>query len=109
MLDKRCKEEQTLPLPLEEFLATGGGDLVADKLELKVGRLRLKPEVVCLFMALLGDAMGRSVVRESWDRFSDSLTLRYYLDPYMGRLPGCTTVMQGAKKRIASLLIANYL
>ena len=33
VLDKRWKEEQTLPLPLEELLAIEGDDLVAEKLE----------------------------------------------------------------------------
>ena len=93
VLDKRWEEEQTLPLPLEELLATGGGDLVVQDLELKVGRPRLKAEVVYLFMALRG-CYGSVCSQDSWDRFSDSLTLRYYLDPYMNRLPGRTTVLE---------------
>ena len=93
VLDKRWKEDQTLPLPLEELLAMEGEDLIAEKLELKVGRPRLKPEVVYLFMALRG-CYGSVCSQESWDRFSDSLTLRYYLDEYMKRLPGRTTVLE---------------
>ena len=93
VLDKRWKEEQTLPLPLKELLAIEGEDLIAEKLELKVGRPRLKPEVVYLFMTLRG-CYGSVCSQESWDRFSDSLTLRYYLDPYIKRLPGRTTVLE---------------
>ena len=93
VLDKHWKEDQTLSLPLEELLAMEGEDLVAEKLELKRGCPRMKPEVVYLFMALRG-CYGSVCSQESWDRFTDSLTLRYYLDEYMKRLPGRTTVLE---------------
>ncbi len=93
VLDERWEEDQTLPLPLEEMLANGGDDFVAEDLELKVGRPRLKAEVVYLFMALRG-CYGAVCGESSWDRFADSMTLRYYLEPYMNRLPGRTTVLE---------------
>ena len=93
VLDKRWEEEQTLPLPLAEILAGIGGSPAVEDLELKVGRSRLKPEVVYIFMALRG-CYGSVCSQDSWDRFSDSMTLRYYLDPYMKRLPGRTTVVE---------------
>lgn len=93
ILDQRWEEEQTLPLPLEELLSEKKSDPAADDLELKVGRPRLRPEVVYLFLALRGNYASVSS-QSSWDRFSDSLTLRYYLQPYMDRLPGRTTVLE---------------
>ena len=93
VLDKRWEEDQTLPLPLEELLADGEVNLVSGDLELEVGRPRLKAEVVYLFMALRG-CYGSVCSESSWDRFSDSMTLRYYLEPYMTRLPGRTTVLE---------------
>ena len=53
----------------------------------------VKSEVVYLFMALRG-CYGSVSSQESWDRLSDSLTLRHYLDPYIKRLPGRTTVLE---------------
>ncbi len=93
VLDKLWEEDQTLPLPLEVILANERGDLVAEDLELKVGHPRLKAEVVYLFMALRG-CYGSVCSQNSWDRFSDSMTLRYYLDRYMSRIPGRTTVLE---------------
>jgi len=93
ILDQRWVEKQTLPLPLEELLTEAKADLVANDLELKVGRPRLRPEVVYIFLALRGNYASVSS-QNSWDRFSDSLTLRYYLQPYMNRLPGRTTVLE---------------
>ena len=93
LLDRCWEEDQTLPLPLEEILASGRDDLVAFDLELKVGRPRLKAEVVYVFLALRG-CYGSVCGESSWDRFADSMTLRYYLEPYMNRLPGRTTVLE---------------
>ena len=93
VLDKRWEEEQTLPLPLEEILANGGCTPAAEDLEMQVGCPRLKAVVVYIFMALRG-CYGSVCSQDSWDRFSDSMTLRYYLDPYMKRLPGRTTVLE---------------
>ncbi len=93
LLDRCWEEDQTLPLPLEEILASGRDELVAFDLELKVGRPRLKAEVVYIFLALRG-CYGSVCGESSWDRFADSMTLRYYLEPYMNRLPGRTTVLE---------------
>jgi hypothetical protein len=79
VLDGRWEKDQTLPLPLEKMLANGGEDFVAEDLELKVGRPRLKAEVVYLFMALRG-CYGSVCGESSWDRFADSMTLRYYTE-----------------------------
>ena len=93
VLNKRWEEDQTLPLGFEELLAEGEVDLASGDLELEVGRPRLKAEVVYLFMALRG-CYGSVCSESSWDRFSDSMTLRYYLERYMSRLPGRATVLE---------------
>ena len=93
VLDKRWESDQTLPLLLENMLPQVDAELTAEDLELQIGRPRLKPEVIYLFLALRG-CYGSVCSQSSWDRFSDSLTLRYYLEPYMDRLPGRTTVLE---------------
>jgi len=93
VLDKRWESEQTLPLLLEDILPQTDVDFTAADLELQVGCPRLKPEVIYLFIALRG-CYGSVCSQSSWDRFSDSMTLRYYLEPYMDRLPGRITVLE---------------
>ena len=93
VLDKCWEEEQTLPLPLEEILVNERSTPAAEDLEMKIGCPRMKAVVVYIFLALRG-CYGSVCSQDSWDRFSDSMTLRYYLDPYMKRLPGRTTALE---------------
>jgi len=87
--DQRWYEAQTLPLPMEDLLA----NTETDDVELEVGRPRLPAMVLFLFLCLRG-CYGSVCSESSWDRLVDSMTLRFYLRPYIARIPGRTTVLE---------------
>lgn len=91
--DRRWEEAQTLPLPMEDLLRDAEVDLRATDLELEVGRPRLPPAVVYIFLCLRG-CYGSVCTESSWDRFIDSMTVRYFLAPYRNGFPGRTTVLE---------------
>lgn len=60
---------------------------------LEIGRPRMRPEAVYLFLIARG-LYGSPTREDAWERTSDSGTFRYFVDPYVANFPGRTTVLE---------------
>lgn len=67
--------------------------LSVDELDLAIGRPRMAPELVFLFLSLRG-YYGSVTDREICDRFKDSLTLHVLFSNLNLKIPGSTTILE---------------
>jgi len=95
LADKRFAESRTPDLP---ELDVAEAEVLADELEIGIGRPRMPAALVYLFVMLRGFLGGTLTSKESRRFLCESMSLYAYLESRGARMPGVTTIVENVNR-----------